>query len=88
MTEAMWVVREQEMGGPGGRRMRMRLEHIGTEVSKVADLLSRGGVEEAKELVRSRCGGRCEVRTLDAVFVREMERRVREAALEEYNGWE
>ena len=88
MTEAMWVVREQEIGGPGDRRMRIRLEHIRTEVSKVADLLSRGDVEEAKEVVRSRCGGRCEVRTLDEGFVREMERRVREATLEEYKGWE
>ena len=57
-------------------------------VNKVADLLSRGDVEEAKEVVRSRCGGRCEVRTLDEGFVREIERRVQEATLEEYKGWE
>ena len=87
MTEAMWVMREQKIGGPGGRRMRMRLEHIRTEVSKVAGLLSRGDVEEAK-LVRSWRGGRCEVRALGEGLVREMERRVRDAALEEYKGRE
>ena len=47
MTEALRVVHEEEIGAPGERQLRMRLEHIGTLESKVADLLTRGDIEEA-----------------------------------------
>ena len=36
--------------------MRLRLEHIPTGDNKIADLLSRGRVEEAKALVGERWG--------------------------------
>lgn len=80
MTEALRVVREQEIGLPGERRLRMRLERIGTLDSKVADLLSRGDVTEAMAVVGARWG-QCEVRTLDEAFLRSAEKRVREATL-------
>ena len=57
----------------------MRLEHIGTLDNKVADLLSRGDIEEAKALVVARWG-RCEVGVLDPLFVESAEKRVREAS--------
>jgi hypothetical protein len=87
MTEALRVVHEEEIGAPGERRLRMRLEHIGTLENKVADLLSRGDIEEAIAMVTARWGS-CEVRTLDEVFLRSTEKRVREATLHEYDGWE
>ena len=87
MTEALRVVHEEEIGAPGERRLRMRLEHIGTLENKVADLLSRGDIEEAIAMVTTRWGS-CEVRTLDEVFLRSTEKRVREATLHEYDGWE
>ena len=86
MIEALRVVHEQEIGMAGERRLRLRLEHIRTEENKVADLLSRGDIEEAIEMVTARWG-RCEVRTLDEEFLRSTERRVREATLHEYDGW-
>ena len=74
MTEALRVVHEEEIGAPGERRLRMRLEHIGTLENKVADLLSRGDIEEAIAMVTARWGS-CEVRTLDEVFLRSTEKR-------------
>ena len=56
MTEALRVVHEEEIGAPGERRLRMRLEHIGTLENKVADLLSRGDIEEAIARVTARWG--------------------------------
>ena len=73
MTEALRVVHEEEIGTPGERRLRMRLEHIGTPENKVADLLSRGDIGEAIARVTARWGS-CEVRTLDEVFLRSTER--------------
>jgi hypothetical protein len=87
MTEALRVVHEEETGKGEERRLRMRLEHIRTEENKVADLLSRGDIEEAKEMVKARWG-KCEVRTLDEGFLRSTEKRVREATLHEYDGWD
>ena len=72
MTEALRVVHEEGVGAPGERQLRMRLEHIGTPGNKVADLLSRGDIEEA----------------IARVFLRSTEKRVREATLHEYGGWE
>ena len=66
MTEALRVVREQEVGLPGERRLRVRLEHIGTLDNKVADLLSRGDVEEAMAKVRARWGRCTEKRVREA----------------------
>jgi hypothetical protein len=79
MTEALRIIKEVEIGKEGEPRMRMRLKHIGTYENKVADLLSRGKIEEAMAMVRARWGV-CRVGHLDAAWVAESERRVREAS--------
>ncbi len=56
--------------------LRMRLDHYPTRENKVADLLSRGRIEEAMEVVRAEVGW-CEVRVLDAAWVAEIESAVR-----------
>ena len=63
-------------------RLRRRLEHTPTKESRVADLLARGKLQEAIELVRREMG-RCEQRWLPAGVVEDMERRIREACLKE-----
>jgi hypothetical protein len=87
MTEALRVVHEEEIGAVGERRLRMRLEHIRTHENKVADLLSRGDIKEAIAMVTARWS-KCEVRTMDEEFLRSTEKRVREATLHEYDGWD
>ncbi len=60
----------------------MRLEHIPTKENKAADLLSRGKLQEAIELVREEMG-RCEQRWLPVGVVDDMERRICEACFKE-----
>jgi hypothetical protein len=52
--------------------MKIRLEHIRTELNKVPDLLSRGDVTEAIEMVRRRFGY-CEVRSFPMGLVEALE---------------
>jgi hypothetical protein len=63
------------------------LEHIGTLDNKVADLLSRGEVEEAMAMVIARWG-RCQVGVLDPSFVASAEKeRVRLASRRDMEAW-
>ena len=75
MAEALVIVREAETGGAGERRLKSLLQHIGTLDSKVADLLSRGDVEEAKRMVVERSGYCTEV-ALPEAYLREVEDRL------------
>ena len=80
MTKALRIVKEEEKGEKGQRSYRLRLEHISTLDNKVADLLSRGALEEAPELVQDRWGI-CLEGQLDEKFVAQAEERVRTASL-------
>jgi len=75
MAEALVIVREAETGGAEERRLKSLLQHIGTLDSKVADLLSRGDVEEAKRMVVERSGYCTEV-ALPEAYLREVEDRL------------
>ena len=75
MTEALRIIREESRAGSDGKRWRMRLKHIGTQVNKVADLLSRGDIEEARAMVAARWG-RCVDGNLEQDFLRGSESRV------------
>lgn len=57
-----------------------RLWHIPTRENKIADLLSRGQIAKAVEMT-FQLYGKVEVCSLDAAWVRDCERRVREASL-------
>ena len=77
--EALRIVRVEVPGPPGGRRLRMCLEHTYTMGSKVADLLSRGEVAEARAMVIAQWR-RCRVGVLYPPFMANAEERVRLAS--------
>ena len=82
-----FFVREAEIGSPGDRRLRSRLEHTGTHDSKVADLLSSGLIGQAVELVEKRHGrGSCRVVELPEAYLRETQERVCSAFLRDEKG--
>ena len=87
MAEALRIVREAEIGVAGERRLRSRLEHIGTHDNKVADLLSRGLVSQAVALVEGQFGvGSCRIVELPEAYLRETEERVCSAFLRDEEG--
>jgi len=87
MAEALGIVREAEIGVAGERRLRSRLEHIGTHDNKVANLLSRGLVSQAVALVEGQFGvGPCRIVELPEAYLRETEERVCSAFLRDEEG--
>ena len=73
--EALRVIREESRAGSVGKLWRICLQQIGSKDKKVAGLLSRRNMEEARAIVAQRQGC-CVDGTLDHDFVRGSELRV------------